>query len=106
MLETRLAASPTDADAQWLLLHALFAQLVEEHQARLRPTRERFTTLARAYVDAKGANSARWPDAESSYVTKIRLLSVIRLVISSSLAAAARAASPASSASIPCVTRP
>jgi len=57
MLETRLKATPADADAQWLLLHALFAQLVKNTNPPA-AARERFTTLARAYVDAKGVNAA------------------------------------------------
>jgi hypothetical protein len=57
LLETRLATSPNDADAQWLLLHALFAQLARNSSAPP-AARERFSTLARAYVDGRGANRA------------------------------------------------
>ncbi len=53
MIDARLAASPDDSDAQWLLLHALFSQLARNPTS---PTaaRDRFTISARAYVDAKG----------------------------------------------------
>ena len=56
LLEARLAAVPGDADAHWLLLQSLFSQLVRNPGAPA-AARERFVTLARAYVDAKGANS-------------------------------------------------
>jgi hypothetical protein len=57
LLETRLAATPNDADAQWLLLHALFAHIVRNSSAPP-ATRDRFTALARRYVEEKGANAA------------------------------------------------
>jgi hypothetical protein len=56
LLEKRLAAAPNDADAQWLLLHALFAQLARNDNAPS-ATRDRFTTLAGGYIDDKGVNS-------------------------------------------------
>ena len=56
-LDARLAASPNDADAQWLLLHALFSQLARD-PSRPAATRQRFAAHARAYIDAKGVNSA------------------------------------------------
>jgi hypothetical protein len=57
MIEARLASTPGDADAQWLLLHSLFAQLVRNPNPPA-AARGRFTALARAYIDAKGVNSA------------------------------------------------
>jgi hypothetical protein len=57
LLEARLASTPSDSDAQWLLLHALFAQLVRTPTGPAAP-RERFMTVARAYVEANGVNSA------------------------------------------------
>ncbi|MFM8535040.1 MAG: hypothetical protein ACKOEC_15870, partial [Acidimicrobiia bacterium] len=57
LLEARLAAAPTDLDAQWLLLHALFAQHVPDLKAAA-PTKERFNTQARAYIAAGGAHQA------------------------------------------------
>jgi hypothetical protein len=57
LLEARLAATPADLDAQWLLLQSLFARLARETNTPA-AIRERFTTLARAYIDAKGINAA------------------------------------------------
>jgi hypothetical protein len=57
LLETRLRASPNDAEAQWLLLHALFAQLARSSSAPS-AARDRFTMLARGYIDGKNVNSA------------------------------------------------
>jgi hypothetical protein len=57
MLDARLAASPADVDAQWLLLHALFSQVTRESNNSA-AARERFVTRARAYIDAQGANAA------------------------------------------------
>jgi hypothetical protein len=56
LLEPRLSATPDDRDAQWLMLHALFAKLTREPVAA--PARARFLALARSYIDAKGANAA------------------------------------------------
>jgi hypothetical protein len=56
LIDARLAASPADMDAQWLLLHALFAQLARDPQPAA--ARERFTAQARAYIDAKGEHAA------------------------------------------------
>ena len=56
LIDARLAAVPADLDAQWLLLHALFAQLARDPQATA--IKERFTKQARAYIDAKGPNGA------------------------------------------------
>lgn len=55
MIEARLSASPDDSDAQWLLLHALFAQHTRTPNATLR---DRFVTQAQRYIDAKGAHAA------------------------------------------------
>jgi hypothetical protein len=57
MLDARLAAAPADADAQWLLLHALFSQFARDPNGAA-AARERFMTSARTYIDAKGANAA------------------------------------------------
>lgn len=57
MLDARLAAAPGDADAQWLLLHALFAQLVRDPKAPA-AARDRFVTQAHAYIDGKGMHAA------------------------------------------------
>ena len=56
LIETRLLAAPSDLDAQWLLLHALFAQLARDAQAP--GLKEKFTKQARAYIDGNGANAA------------------------------------------------
>lgn len=55
MLDARLAAAPDDADARWLLVHALFAQAVRQTSAAVQ---ERFEQSARAYIDANGVNAA------------------------------------------------
>jgi hypothetical protein len=57
LIEARLATVPTDTDAQWLLLHALFARLVNDKNSPA-AVRERFTQVARAYIDARGSNAA------------------------------------------------
>jgi hypothetical protein len=57
LIEARLATAPTDTDAQWLLLHALFARLVNDKNPPA-AVRDRFTQVARAYIDAKGINTA------------------------------------------------
>jgi hypothetical protein len=57
LIDARLAAAPGDSDAQWLLLHALFARIVADANAPAN-LRERFAKQARAYIDAKGAHAA------------------------------------------------
>ena len=57
LLEARLSSTPGDTDAQWLLLQSLFARVARDGNSPA-AIRERFATLARAYIDAKGANSA------------------------------------------------
>jgi hypothetical protein len=56
-IDARLAASPDDRDAQWLLLHALFAQLVRDPNAPA-AVHQRFATQARAYIATNGAHAA------------------------------------------------
>lgn len=57
LIDARLAATPDDLDAQWLLLHALFAQATRD--AKGAPAiAERFTKQARAYIDARGEHAA------------------------------------------------
>ncbi len=56
MIDDRLAAAPDDQDARWLLLHALFSQLVRNNNGPP-AMRERFATAARAYINAKGVNA-------------------------------------------------
>ena len=51
--EARLAQAPDDADAQWLLLQALYGQIVRNN----RGDRDRFTRAAEAYITAGGANA-------------------------------------------------
>jgi hypothetical protein len=55
LVEQRLAAEPGDADAQWLMLHALFASVVHQPDASLS---EKFVTLARPYVASQRAYAA------------------------------------------------
>jgi hypothetical protein len=54
LLEARLAARPDDAAAQWLRLHALYAQIVQGDTAG----RGAFATHARTYIDGNGAHAA------------------------------------------------
>jgi hypothetical protein len=64
VLDSHLAANQDDADARWLLLHALFGDVVKGGNT------ERFVTAARAYVDGKGAHAdlaAEWLRIASSY---------------------------------------
>ncbi len=57
LLERRLAATPDDADAEWLLLHALYASIVRgPSQPPDRTTAEAFAQAARAYIAKDGAN--------------------------------------------------
>jgi len=58
LLDPHLATQPDDQEARWLLLHALYAQFVRGGKPLPAAEAERFTKEARAYVDAKGANSA------------------------------------------------
>jgi hypothetical protein len=51
LLDTHLAAHAQDAEARWLLLHALYAEAVKG------APRDRFTAEARRYLDSKGAHA-------------------------------------------------
>jgi hypothetical protein len=51
VLDSHLATSADDMQARWLLLHALFGEVVKGGN------NERFETMARAYVDAKGPHA-------------------------------------------------
>lgn len=58
LLETRLAADPADQDAEWLLVHALFASVV--HGEGGHPdavSSERFARAARAYIAHQGPHA-------------------------------------------------
>jgi hypothetical protein len=57
LIEGRLAVAPDDLDAQWLLLHALFAQVARDAKAAP-AVKERFVKEAGAYIDAKGVHAA------------------------------------------------
>jgi hypothetical protein len=60
LLDALVARTPTDPDAQWLLLHAMYAQLVTAPNG---PNRDRFVQQARRYVEANGRNAplaAEW----------------------------------------------
>lgn len=68
LIDARLAEAPDDRDAQWLLLHALFAQLAGNAKAPA-ALRDRFATQARAYIDANGVHralAAEWLKAIAS----------------------------------------
>lgn len=56
MLDRRLQNDPADADARWLLLHALFAYVVRDPAATA--AKDRFMRESQAYIVAKGANAA------------------------------------------------
>jgi tetratricopeptide (TPR) repeat protein len=59
LVERHLAAHPDDADAQYVMLHALFAGFVNSRGVGATTEgQERFRTLARAYVDAKARHAA------------------------------------------------
>lgn len=67
LIQARLAQAPDDMDAQWLLLHSLFARLVREPNATA--VRDRFRAQAQSYIEAKGAHAAlaaEWLAAISS----------------------------------------
>ena len=51
LLDPYLAGHSDDADARWLLLHALYGSVVKGGN------KDRFVTAARAYVDGKGAHA-------------------------------------------------
>lgn len=57
ILELRLRAQADDLDAQWLLLHALYASIARSPD-QPRPDGNRFVALARAYAAAGGAQGA------------------------------------------------
>lgn len=68
-LDAHLTAQPGDQEARWLLLHALYAQFVRAGKPLPAAEAERFAKHARAYIDAKGVNSAlaeEWLKAISS----------------------------------------
>jgi len=54
LLETHLTARPDDAGAQWLRLHALYAQIARGDTA----PRAAFVSQARAYIDNGGTHAA------------------------------------------------
>ena len=54
VLEAWLKRTPDDKEAQWLLLQALYGQLVRNN----RGDRDRFTRAAEAYITSGGANAA------------------------------------------------
>jgi hypothetical protein len=59
LLDDHLRRAPDDIDAQWLALHALFADFVAgEGVGATDEGRTRFSQLARQYVEAKGPNAA------------------------------------------------
>ena len=51
VLDAHLAANPQDAEAHWLLIHALFAEVVKGG------SHDRFNSEGRRYVDAHGAHA-------------------------------------------------
>lgn len=57
LIEARLSQAPDDLDAQWLMIHALFARLVHDPKAPS-AVHDQFVTRARNYIDAKGAHAA------------------------------------------------
>lgn len=68
MLEARVSQAPEDADAQWLLLHAMYGQLTAS-AAPPALLKEKFLARARAYIDGKGVHAAiaaQWLNAISS----------------------------------------
>jgi tetratricopeptide (TPR) repeat protein len=59
LLDQRLQRRPDDAEAQWLMLHALFAQLMSDETAGTgAASRQRFKQLATAYIAAGGQHAA------------------------------------------------
>jgi hypothetical protein len=57
LLDTHLATHADDADARWLLLHALYGSVVKGGD------RDRFVTAAKTYIDGKGEHAdlaAEW----------------------------------------------
>lgn len=58
LLDARPAAAPADPDTDFLLLHALYATCVmRPTPATLPAMRDRFATLARAYLEARGRHA-------------------------------------------------
>src|SRR6185436_4250668 len=53
-LDAALAKDPEDAEARWLLLHAMYSQIVRSGQG----PRERFAIEARRYIGANGRHAA------------------------------------------------
>jgi hypothetical protein len=69
LLDTHLADHSDDQDARWLMLHALYAQFVKSGKPMAAAERDKFTTHARAYINAKGVNAAlasEWMNVISS----------------------------------------
>ena len=62
VLDARLAQQPNDAEAQWLLLHALYASVVRGDKGNT----PRFTKTARAYRGAHEALVVEWLKAVGS----------------------------------------
>jgi tetratricopeptide (TPR) repeat protein len=58
LIDARLAAEPADLDAQFLLLHALFAGWVHGGAGAAMDGKERFESVGRGYVEAKGRNAS------------------------------------------------
>lgn len=58
LLEPHLAADTSDQEARFLLLHALYAQVIRAGQPRGREDQQRFSEHARIYIDAKGTHAA------------------------------------------------
>jgi hypothetical protein len=57
LLNAHVGAHADDAEARWLLLHALFGEVVKGG------SKDRFLNAARAYVEGNGANAqlvAEW----------------------------------------------
>lgn len=58
LLERRLSDQPDDTDAQWLLIHALYAGIVRDMTAHTEPAPGRFAEVARAYIARQGAHAS------------------------------------------------
>jgi hypothetical protein len=59
LLEQHLVKRPDDVDAQYVMLHALFASFVHGKGAGTTAEgKERFKKTAQTYIDAKGRNAA------------------------------------------------
>jgi hypothetical protein len=58
LLEPYVASHGDDLEAQWLLLHALYAQAVRNMAVLTAADRNRFTQHARVYIEANGRHAA------------------------------------------------